>query len=50
MSTYWGYHLAIDAAGPELAAISSIAQVTAFAKELVKRIDMVAFGEPQVVR
>jgi S-adenosylmethionine/arginine decarboxylase-like enzyme len=50
MSTYWGYHLAIDAAGPDLAAISSVEQVTAFAKDLVKRIDMVAFGEPQVVR
>jgi len=49
MSNYWGYHLAVDAAGPKLEAISSIANVTEFAKDLVKRIDMVAFGEPQVV-
>ena len=49
MSNYWGYHLTVDAAGPKLEAISSIATVTEFAKDLVKRIDMVAFGEPQVV-
>ena len=50
MSNYWGYHLAIDAAGPDLTAISNGQNITEFAKNLVKRIDMVAFGEPQVVR
>jgi S-adenosylmethionine/arginine decarboxylase-like enzyme len=50
MSSYWGYHLAIDAAGADLSAISSAANITEFAKALVKRIDMVAFGDPQVVR
>jgi len=50
MSNYWGYHLALDAAGADLKAISSGENITEFAKNLVKRIDMVAFGEPQVVR
>jgi S-adenosylmethionine/arginine decarboxylase-like enzyme len=50
MSNYWGYHLAIDAAGADLAAISSHDAVQAFARDLVKRINMVAFGEPQTVR
>jgi S-adenosylmethionine/arginine decarboxylase-like enzyme len=50
MSNYWGYHLAVDASGPDLKAISDGQNITEFAKELVKRIGMVAFGEPQVVR
>jgi S-adenosylmethionine/arginine decarboxylase-like enzyme len=50
MDQFWGYHLAIDAAGPNLEAISSIDTVTKFSKELVRRIDMVAYGDPQVVR
>lgn len=50
MAKFWGYHLAIDAADANLAAISSHEAVQAFAKDLVKRIDMVAYGEPQTVR
>lgn len=50
MSKYWGYHLCIDAAGADLASISSHENIQAFAKDLVKRIDMIAYGEPQTVR
>lgn len=47
--TYWGYHAIIDAAGCDHAAITSQATVHAFAKQLVKDIDMVAYGEPQII-
>ena len=50
MSEFWGYHLIVNAAGANMAAISSHEVVQAFAKDLVKRIDMVAYGEPQTVR
>ena len=48
MSTYWGYHLLLDCAGCNHEQITDGANITAFTKELVKRIDMVAFGEPIV--
>ena len=46
---YWGYHLMLDCASCDKPKIMDAAHVTAFAKELVKEIDMVAYGEPQVV-
>lgn len=49
MDNYWGYHLTIDAAGCDPVALRSATTIAAFAKELVEKIDMVAFGEPQVV-
>jgi S-adenosylmethionine/arginine decarboxylase-like enzyme len=49
MSQYWGYHLVIDASGCDHDAITSGDQIRAFCKELVRRIDMVAYGPPQVV-
>jgi len=48
MSQYWGYHLVIDASGCDHDAITSGDQIRAFCKELVRRIDMVAYGEPLV--
>ena len=45
----WGYHAIIDAADCDPTLIRDAANITAFAKELVKRIDMVAYGEPQVI-
>jgi S-adenosylmethionine/arginine decarboxylase-like enzyme len=45
----WGKHLILDAAGCSPKMIGNSVVVTSFAKELVKRIDMVAYGEPQVV-
>ena len=50
MSNYWGFHLAVDALGPKLDSIASAETITAWVKDLVKRIDMVAYGEPNVVR
>lgn len=44
-STYWGYELFLDCAGAD-DRITDRDHVIAFAKELVKRIDMEAYGEP----
>ena len=49
MSKYWGFHLMLDCAACDKEKITDAAHITAFAKDLVKRIDMVAYGEPQVV-
>lgn len=46
---YWGYHLMLDCAGADHASITDAANIAAFTKELVKRIDMIAYGEPQIV-
>jgi S-adenosylmethionine/arginine decarboxylase-like enzyme len=46
---YWGYHLMLDCAGADHEAITSGDNIAAFARALVERIDMVAYGEPQVV-
>lgn len=46
---YWGYHAIIDAAGCDHDAITSYDNVYAFAKAVVKAIDMVAYGEPQII-
>ena len=45
----WGKHLILDAAGcsPKMIGCSTV--ITGFANTLVKRIDMVPFGSPQVV-
>lgn len=48
MSIYWGYHLMLDCAGCDKASITSRENIYNFTKELVKRIDMVAFGEPVI--
>ena len=47
---YWGYHLVLDCAELDQNAITSYATIYNFVKTLVKDIDMVAFGEPQIVR
>jgi S-adenosylmethionine/arginine decarboxylase-like enzyme len=47
--SYWGYHLAIDAANPRVDLINDADNIAAFTKALVERIDMVAYGEPQIV-
>lgn len=46
MSAYWGYHLMLDCSGCNLDKISSKEHIYTFTKDLVKRIDMVAHGEP----
>jgi S-adenosylmethionine/arginine decarboxylase-like enzyme len=45
----WGYHLTVDARNCDPTAIRSKDTIKAFIKELVKTIDMVAFGPPQIV-
>jgi S-adenosylmethionine decarboxylase len=46
--TYWGYHLVANfgRCNPEM--IRCAPNITLFAKSLVKKIDMVPYGEPQV--
>ena len=48
--TSWGYHLTVDAAGCDPDAIRSKTVIAQFVKELVKEIDMVAYGKPHIVR
>lgn len=45
----WGYHLILDCYECDLEAMKNRDTVYKFAKELVERIDMVAFGEPQII-
>ena len=45
----WGYHLILDCYEGDKDLISNGENITAFAKTLVKRIHMKAFGEPQVI-
>ena len=47
--TYWGYHLIINAGDCDRAAVTSPATIYEFVKDLVEKIDMVAYGEPQIV-
>ena len=49
MSDYWGYHLMLDCRACDPATITDAAHVAEFARTLVKRIDMKAYGDPQVV-
>jgi len=47
---YWGYHLIVDASDCIPEAIRSSKTIKEFTKELVDKIDMVAYGAPKVVR
>ena len=49
MTTYWGYHLIINAGGCLAPAIRQSSIIRGFTKRLVREIDMVAYGEPQVI-
>jgi len=49
MSAYWGFHLTLDCASCNIKLITDAENVKTFARELVKRIDMKAYGEPQVI-
>jgi S-adenosylmethionine/arginine decarboxylase-like enzyme len=46
---YWGYHLILDCSGCDHDSITSAKNIETFTKTLVKDIDMVAYGEPQIV-
>ena len=45
----WGYHLILDCYDGDKDLITSADNISAFAKTLVKRIQMKAYGEPQVI-
>lgn len=45
----WGYHLSLDCYAGDLELVKSGTNIAAFAKALVQRIDMKAYGEPQVI-
>ena len=47
--SYWGFHLILDCASCTPESIKSAETIKDFAKHLVKTIDMVAYGEPQIV-
>lgn len=49
MTNYWGYHLILDCSGCSHEAITSHDTIYNFTKQLVNDIDMVAYGEPQIV-
>ena len=45
----WGYHLVLDCYAGDKELVRSGTNIAAFAKALVKRIHMKAYGEPQVI-
>lgn len=45
----WGYHLIMDCYGCDLDAMTSKDVISEFTKSLVEKIDMVPYGEPQIV-
>jgi len=46
---YWGYHVMLDCSECDIASVTDSENIKAFSKELVEKIDMIAYGEPQVV-
>lgn len=46
MTNYWGWHLLVDCSGCDRELIGYRSQHQAFLKELIDRIDMVAYGNP----
>ena len=47
--SYWGHHLILNARKCRPCAIRSSTAIANFSKDLVEKIDMVPYGEPQVV-
>jgi S-adenosylmethionine decarboxylase len=50
MINSWGYHLTLDCRACNIPAIKDYENIWEFTKQLVKDIDMVAYGEPQIVK
>ena len=50
MNNTWGYHLLLDCTAGNLDLVQSKENIHSFIKQLVKDIDMVAFGEPWIER
>jgi len=49
MNNFWGHHLILDCAGCNHNSIIDYNNIETFVKQLVKDIDMVAYGEPIIV-
>ena len=49
MTMPWGYHLTVDCYDADKELITSRDNIAAFVNQLVNDIDMVAYGEPQIV-
>ena len=47
---FWGYHLILNCAACDIEKIDDADNIEAFVKALVPAIDMVAYGEPQIVK
>ena len=47
--SYWGYHLMLDVKGCEIQRATDPEYIKHFIKELVRLIEMVPYGEPQLV-
>ena len=45
---FWGYHLLLDCGNCNREKVGSKENIAAFVKELIRRIDMVAVGEPVI--
>lgn len=45
----WGYHLMLDCSGGDKSAVTNPELIAEFTKRLVSEIDMIAYGEPQIV-
>lgn len=50
MSEYWGYHLVLNCADCDTNAIDDHDNIRNFVKQLIEDIDMVAYGEPRIVK
>lgn len=46
--TYWGHHLLLDCSDCDLTSITDKHNIYNFVKTVIQRIDMVAYGEPQI--
>lgn len=46
---YYGYHLLLDCGGCDQEAITNPETLKLWVQSLVRRIDMVAYGEPQII-
>lgn len=47
--SYWGYHLILDCSDCDRGAITDPKIIKEFSDSLVKKIDMVPYGEPQII-
>ena len=45
---YWGYHLILDCKGGDLDKVRSSKNIDQFVRALVRKIEMVACGEPKI--